>query len=172
MNDLAAILRLTLLLALTLSANSQQLATGSVLVATPNSHDPDFARSVIVLIHYDSESAIGLMLNKPTSVPISEVLPEAKGQSVTVYAGGPIAIGVRGLVRSKSQPCFTVISDKLRLLKMIASGAPPTSFRVYAGYTGWTAKQLQSEVARGLWRVLPGNAAVLWQRLTPPRPIR
>ena len=70
------------------SANSQQLATGSLLVATPKSRDPDFARTVVLLIHYDSEAAIGLMLNRPTSVPVSEVLPEAKGGSVTVYAGG------------------------------------------------------------------------------------
>jgi putative transcriptional regulator len=170
---LLRLLRLQLLpFALAVSSNCQQLTTGNLLEATARSHDPDFASTVILLIHYDSEAAIGLILNKKMPVPVSEVLLEAKGQSATVYAGGPIAIGVRGLVRSRSQPFFTVISDKPQLLKMIASGAPPTSFRVYAGYTGWTARQLQSEVARGLWRVLPPNARMLWQRLTLPRPIR
>ncbi len=75
------ILRMSLVLVLAGSANSQPLAAGKLLVATAKSHDPDFARSVILLIHYDSESAIGLMLNKPTTVPISEILPEAKGKS-------------------------------------------------------------------------------------------
>ncbi len=159
------ILRMTLVLALAGSANSQPLAAGKLLVATAKSRDPDFARSVVLLIHYDSESAIGLMLNKPTTVPLSEVLPEATGKSVTVYAGGPVSVGVRALLRSKAPPFFSVITNKTQLLKLISGGAPPSSFRIYAGYTGWTARQLQSEVARGLWQVMPANRGMLWPRL-------
>jgi putative transcriptional regulator len=180
MNNFGSILRLTLLLALAGFANPQQLTTGNLLVATAKSHDPDFERSVVLLIGYDPESAIGLMLNKSTTVPISDVLPEVKGRPVTVYTGGPVTIGVRGLLRSTSPPFFSVISNKPQLLSLVSSGAPPSSFRVYAGYTGWTAQQLQSEVARGLWKVLSPNASTLfdshphtlWQRLTLPRPIR
>ena len=173
------ILRLPLLLALlALSANPQPLATGNLLVATAKSYDPDFAGSVVLLIRYDRESAIGLMLNKPTLVPIGEVLPDVKGKSVRVFAGGPVTIGVRGLLESKAPPFFDVVSNKIELLRTIASGKPP--LRVYAGYTGWTAPQLQSEVARGLWKVLPASAGAvfdphpetLWRRLTLPRPIR
>ena len=141
------------------------------MVATSKSHDPDFAGTVVLLIRYDPESAIGLMLNKPTLVPIGEVLPDLKGKSVTVFAGGPVTIGVRGLLRSKAPPFFTVLSKKTELLRIIASGKP--ALRVYAGYTGWTAQQLQSEVARGLWKVLPANIGAvfdprpetLWRRL-------
>jgi len=166
-------MRLALLLAVALSANSQVLATGKLLVATAKSHDPDFARSVVLLIHYDSESAVGLMLNKSTTVPLSEVLPEAKGKPVTVYAGGPVSIGVRALVRTNSAPFFAVVADKAGLLKLLSGSAP---FRVYAGYTGWTARQLQSEVSRGLWKVLPANTSAvfdphrekLWRRLSGP----
>jgi putative transcriptional regulator len=163
------ILRLSLVLALAGSASAQQLAPGKLLMATAKSRDPDFARSVILLIHYDSESAIGLMLDKPATVPISDILPEAKGKSVMVYAGGPVAIGVRGLLRSNSPPFFSVISNRPRLLKLIFGGAPASSFRIYAGYTGWTAPQLQSEVARGLWKVLPADPRTVWPRLTPSR---
>lgn len=164
---------LPLFLALALSSNCQPIATGSLLVGTAKSADPDFARSVVLLIHYDSASALGLMLNKPTSVPVTDVLAEATGQSATVYAGGPIMIGVRGLLRSKSPPYFSVISNKSQLLRLISQSAPPSSFRIYAGYVGWTAAQLQSEIARGLWKVLPANAGTvfdphpntLWQNL-------
>ena len=156
-------------------ATPRPLATGTLLVATEKSNDPDFTRSVILLTHYDPESAIGLMLTKPTSVPASEILPDAKNQSVTVYAGGPVTIGVRGLIPSKTPPYFTVVSNRTELLRLNSSGVP-----LFAGYTGWTAQQLQSEVARGLWKVLPFNAATvfdphpdtLWQRLTPARAIR
>lgn len=143
-----------------------RLEAGSILVATTKSHDPDFARSVVVVIRYDSESAIGLLLNKPTNVPLSEVLPEAKDKQVMVYAGGPVAIGVRGLLRTKSAPFFTVVTSKRELV----SRSP----RIYAGYTGWTASQLQNEVTRGLWTVLPASSSIifdphpetLWQRLS------
>ncbi len=171
-------MRLPLLALLALSANPQPLAIGNLLVATAKSHDPDLAGSVVLLIRSDSESTMGLMLNKPTSVPIGEVLPDANDKSVTVYAGGPVTIGVRGLLGSKDPPFFTVVSNKAELLRIIAGGRP--AFRVYAGYTGWTAPQLQSEVARGLWKVLPASAGALfdphpktlWRRLTLPRPIR
>lgn len=120
---------------------------------------------------------MGLILNKPTGVPITDVLAEAKDKSVTVYAGGPIAIGVRGLVRTKSPPFFSVITNREELLRLIGSGAPPGSFRVFAGYVGWTTPQLQSEVSRGLWLVLPPDVARLWGAsgwpgLTRSRPIR
>ncbi len=139
------------------------------MLATAKSHDPDLADSVVLLIRYDSESAIGLMLNKLTRVPIGEVLPDLKGKSITVFAGGPVTIGVRGLLRSQAPPFFSVVSNKAELLGMLET----KPVRIYAGYTGWTAQQLQSEVERGLWKVLPANIGAvfdphpetLWQRL-------
>jgi putative transcriptional regulator len=175
----ALICAFPLLLALASSA-SAQLATGNLLIATAKSHDPDFAHSVILLILYDSESAIGLMLNKPTSLPITEILPEAKSKSIAIYAGGPIPIGVRGLLRSKTLPFFSVISSRSELLGLISGSPTPDVFRIYAGYVGWTSAQLQNEVARGLWKVLPASTAELfdphpanlWYRLTRSGPIR
>jgi putative transcriptional regulator len=153
-----------LTIAVGICAQGADLATGVVLVATAKSKDPDFARSAVVLIHYDSESAMGLMLNKPAGVPISEVLPGAKGKPAVIFGGGPVSIGVRGLVRTESPPFFRVITNKAELLRRIASGEPSSTFRIYAGYTGWTTRQLQSEVARGLWKVLPADLGTLWQR--------
>jgi putative transcriptional regulator len=139
---------------------AQPLVIGTLLVATAQSHDPDFARTVVVLIRYDAKSAMGLMLNKATSVAITEVLPDVKGKSITVFAGGPVSIGVRGILRSKASPYFAVVSNKPELLSILERGSPP--IRVYAGYAGWTAEQLGSEVARGLWKVLPPNAELLF----------
>jgi putative transcriptional regulator len=128
-----------------------------VLVAPEKSHDPDFAHSVVVLIKSNAEAAVGLMLNKPTEIPIGDLLPEAKGRRIVVYAGGPVTIGVRGLVRTKSAPYFRLVTNRSELLALIARGAPPSEFRLFAGYVGWTASQLQSEVERGLWKVLSAN---------------
>lgn len=141
------------------------LGAGAVLVATEKSHDADFAQSVVVLTQFDRESAVGLMVNKPTDISIVELLPEAKGRRVVVYAGGPLAIGLRGLVRTKSAPYFRVVTDKAELLRLIGRGMPASEFRVYAGYVGWTARQLRSEVERGLWRVKAADGRQLFDEV-------
>jgi len=104
------------------------------------------------------------MLNKPTKIPITDLLPEAKGKAI-VYAGGPVTIGVRGLVRTKSAPYFRVATNRAELLALIARGAPPAEFRIYAGYVGWTASQLHSEVSRGLWQQRAPDAHVIFSSL-------
>ena len=138
-------------------------------------------RSVILLIHCDRDGAIGLMLNRPSKVPLADVMPELKNAKVPVFAGGPVTIGVRALLKSAAKPDqaaklfadVSAISTKSVLEKLIAAQTPASMFRVYAGYTGWTLGQLQDEVDRGLWLVLPGDADVvfdpspekLWDRL-------
>ena len=151
-----------------------QLATGKLLVATPKSQDADFARSVILLIRFDAQSAVGLMLNRPTDIPVAEVLPDLKGSPsarIRVFAGGPLMTGVRALVRSRKD--VAVLANQALRAKLMAGGTQASTFRVYAGYTGWTAAQLQGEVERGLWRVLPADPGAvfdphpetLWSRL-------
>jgi putative transcriptional regulator len=150
------------LLAGACAACGADLRVGAVLVATEKSHDPDFARSSVVLIQYDAESAMGLIIGKATDVPVSDLLPEAKRGQVTIYAGGPLAIGVRGLVRTKSAPYFRVVTKKAELLKLIERGTPASDFRIYAGYVGWTAQQLWSEIDRGLWKVEAADARAIF----------
>lgn len=150
--------------------HSEELGAGNLLVASVKSHDQDLARTVILLIHYDQQGAIGLIVNRRSNVPLSEVFPEMKAGSITVYAGGPVTIGIRALLRSRSKPeqavhvfaDVSVISNKPLLEKLVAAGTPSSSFRVYAGYTGWSAEQLKSEIALGLWHVLPGDAGAVF----------
>jgi putative transcriptional regulator len=152
-----------------------QLAAGKLLVATPKSQDRDFARTVILLIRFDPQSAVGLILNRPTDIPVAEALPDLKGArsaQLRVFAGGPILTGVRALFRSRED--VSVLANQALRAKLIAGDTPASTFRVYAGYTGWTAGQLKSEVERGLWRVLASDPAVvfdphpetLWPRLS------
>jgi putative transcriptional regulator len=167
--------RCLLAIALAAPVPSQELAAGKLLVATEKSRDADFARSVIFLIQFDRQAALGVMVNRRSSVPVSEVFPDLKsapGGSDPVYTGGPVTVGIRALLRSPSGD-VSVISTRTSLAKLAASGKPSSVFRVYAGYTGWTAAQLQDELARGLWRILPGDAnavfdahpETLWRRL-------
>ena len=120
------------------------------------------------------------MLNKATEIAITDLLPEAKGHRIVVYAGGPVTIGVRGLVRTKSVPYFRVVTNRSELITLIARGTPPSEFRIYAGYVGWTREQLRSEVQRGLWKVEPAAGSRIFVKAAqspadsaiPPNPTR
>jgi putative transcriptional regulator len=169
-----------LLLAGTLAC-SQGLSVGKILVASRQSHDADFAQAVILLVRQDSQATIGLFVNRPLNVPLTEVYPELQHEQLKLYAGGPLTVGIRALYRSRTRPAGTspilddvsMISNKTLLGKMVEAGTPSSVFRVYAGYTGWSPGQLRDEIARGLWQVVAGDAGVvfdphpetMWSRL-------
>jgi putative transcriptional regulator len=162
-------------------ACAEDISVGRILVASRKSHDADFAQTVILLVRHDHQATLGLFLNRPLNIPVSEVYPELKGRQLKLYAGGPLTIGIRALYRSRMNPPeaasifadVSMISTKTLLAKMVESGTPSSVFRVYAGYTGWSPGQLSNEVARGLWHVVAGDAGVvfdphsetLWARL-------
>jgi len=135
--------------------------TGKLLVATNKSHDPELGRTVILLIHDDANGAIGLVLNRPVA-----------GSKPPMWSGGPIPLEVRTLVRSRVPPrdAEHIFGDVYLLRKEPASNQ---AARVYAGYAGWAPHQLNDEIVRGLWKILPGDAkavfdpnpATLWSRL-------
>jgi putative transcriptional regulator len=149
---------------------TQDISVGKILVASRKSHDADFAGTVILLVRHDRQASIGLFLNRPLSIPLSEVYPELKGAQLKLYAGGPLTVGIRALYRSRAKPvgAATVLADvfmistKTLLGKMVADEMSSSVFRVYAGYTGWSPGQLQDEVARGLWHIFAGDAGVVF----------
>jgi putative transcriptional regulator len=159
----------------------QGLTVGKILVASRQSHDADFAQTVVLIIRHDRQATIGLFVNRPLTLPLTEVYPELKQGQLKLYAGGPLTVGIRALYRSRTRPAGTspilddvfMISTKTLLSKMVADGTPSSVFRVYAGYTGWSPGQVRDEIARGLWQVVAGAAGVvfdphpetLWQRL-------
>jgi putative transcriptional regulator len=157
---------------------------GAVLVATEASHDTDFARTVVLVLDHDAHRATGLVLNRPVKISLAEVFPELKAGPAlgqTAWAGGPVLLGVNALLRARSPragldrvlPGVYLIADKRRIRAEIVAGTPAASFRVYLGVCGWGAGQLESEIKRGLWRIVPGSADpvfdakpdTLWERL-------
>src|SRR5579862_517125 len=94
----------------TLPAQTQRveaLAAGKVLVMERDARDPNFAQSVILLVHYDTDGVVGLMLNRAADVPLSRLreLEGARQRADPAYAGGPVEVGVvTALVRASSAP--------------------------------------------------------------------
>jgi putative transcriptional regulator len=153
------------------AAAADSVAAGKLLVATTQSHDPELARSVVLLVHLDEQGGIGLIVNRRADVPLSRLLPgvSQKAASVPVYFGGPVPIGARALYRSprKLNNALRIFGNvyliaDLPILQTMAGSTKPDVFRIYAGYTGWSAGQVRNEIQRGLWRVLPGDARVVF----------
>ena len=151
------------------SRNPKDLGPGKLLVASRELGDPNFAETVILLVHYDTDSVVGLMLNRRTHLPISRVLAElkpAKDLADPVYLGGPVETPtVFALLRSpdKLEGAEHVfgdvywISTKTTLEKIVSSHPDPAIFHVYLGYAGWTTDQLKTEVRLGGWFIFQAD---------------
>jgi putative transcriptional regulator len=152
------------------AAPADVLSAGRILVATTGSSDPDFARSVVLLIHSDARGAIGILLNRPTEVPLSKVYPSLAATRHMAWFGGPVAIGARALVKSPAaRPGLARVfgdvwttADSAVIVKLAGTGMSADVFRVYAGYAGWSAGELRNEVRAGLWKVVPGDARIVF----------
>ncbi len=162
-----------------------ELAGGRLLIATRQLTGPFFAQSVVLLLDYDSDGAVGLVLNHPTNVPLPELLPEVSklgDRRDPVFLGGPVdARRMVFLVRADAPPADSrhVVADvhatgSAEVLRgVIENDTPADRFRAYVGYAGWASGQLDAEVARGDWYIEEAAPSVifddsvgdLWRRL-------
>lgn len=148
-------------------------AAGRLLVATPLLGDPNFHRTVVLLLQHDEDDgSLGLVLDRETSTAVGEVLPGwgrlAAGRGL-VHEGGPVqpeaAICLGRLEQGASTGSFSELEGSPGLgtvdLDSDPDALPLDAVRVFAGYAGWGAGQLASEVDEGAWWVLeslPGDA--------------
>ena len=156
------------------SSNASNLGVGKLLVASRNLGDPQFAKTVILLVRYDAQGVLGIILNRRTHVPLSralENLKAAKDRSDPVYLGGPVEMpAVFALFHSPSKldgaehvfdGVYLIIAKAL--LEQTISGRPePGVFHVYLGYAGWSQEQLQQEVGLGAWFIFPAEPSTVF----------
>ena len=156
------------------SQNAKDLGAAKLLVASRDLGDPNFAETVVLLVHYDAEGVVGLILNRRSHVPLSRVLEgvkAAQGRSDPVYLGGPVETGaVLALLRSPSKlegadHVFSgvyLISTKTLFEQTISTRPDPGAFHVYLGYAGWSNDQLRKEVELGAWFIFPADARTVF----------
>lgn len=133
--------------------------TGQLLIATPMLGDPNFLRTVILLVDHDDHGAIGVVLNRPTEIPVVDEVPRL-ALSVTeparVFGGGPVQDEV-------TMALSAARGDGLCSWTVVDSDDPPDlpePVRVFRGYAGWGPGQLEGEIAEGAWwtaRPRPGD---------------
>jgi putative AlgH/UPF0301 family transcriptional regulator len=154
--------------------NAKDLGAGKLLVASRGLTDPNFAKTVILLVHYDAEGVVGLMLNRRTDVPLSRVLEglkAAKDRSDPVYLGGPVETpAVFALLQSPAKlegaehifGSVYLISTKTLFEQTVSKQPDPGAFHVYLGYAGWNTSQLRKEVELGAWFIFQGDAKTVF----------
>jgi putative transcriptional regulator len=159
-------------------------AAGKILVASEKLGDPNFDHSVILLIESDAEKgSLGLVINRQSDIQIAGIFPDSKNATKDpVYFGGPVQItGVQALLRmiEKTDQARQVVGDvyvtgtKELIEKSIDSRADASKFRLYLGYAGWAAGQLEAEMRVGAWTLMNGSSKIvfdaqpdsLWERL-------
>jgi putative transcriptional regulator len=159
-------------------------ASGKLLVATGEVQGELFANTVVLLLHYDETGAFGLVVNRPTDVQPVEVLGDDEAIADyrgTLFWGGPVHMdSLRALQRTDSpHDEAEKIIESVYLVsyeEALEEGpADASRLRLFIGYAGWAPGQLDSEMARGSWRVLPASSELvfdtdpqtLWKRLAP-----
>jgi putative transcriptional regulator len=151
-------------------------ARGKFLVASPDLADPRFQETVVLLLDYSAEGAAGIIINRPSKVPIAELLPSVPGlkeRDDVVYYGGPVeGQRVLMLIRSKEKPEDSgrvfgnvyVSASMVTLERMIGSHKTAKELRMYAGYAGWMAGQLDWELSRGDWLIVGADAFSIFEK--------
>ena len=167
--------------------SAQTISNGTLLVASPQLTDVNFARSVVLVLQNDDNGAVGVVLNRPTTLVPATVFPELTegigSYDGHLFRGGPIAPSrliylVRGLAAATvSGPevldkVFLSIDDG-SLPDMVRLADGTDELRLYAGHAAWVPGQLQAEVNAGGWQILAATPEIvfdedpgsLWQKL-------
>ena len=133
---------------------------GQLLVAAPILSDPNFSRTVVLVAEHGEEGAMGLVLNRPTETSVDDAVPELAaiaGEGQPLYVGGPVSTDSVLAVAELDDP------DDASDLLFGAVGfvqEPDVAVvrgRVFVGYAGWSAGQLESELEEESWLVLPAE---------------
>lgn len=157
---------------------SGEFLTNQFLVAMPGMSDPNFAQTVTLVCEHSSQGALGIVINRPLSMTLGEVLEQlGLDPSSSRLAGNPVLQGGpvqtdRGFVLHSPGPRWDStlpVSERLHLttsrdvLDALARGEGPAEAVVALGYAGWDAGQLEAEMAQNAWLTVPADERLLFE---------
>ena len=147
------------------------LVDGVLLVASPELRDPNFSRTVVLVLRHDDSGTLGVVINRQTSLAPGTVFPELTENlgtyAGTLYRGGPVDAArvlflVRGLAAAVvngpelvDKVFLSTDADALPDIVRLAEG--PANLRLFAGHAAWGAGQLEGEIRAGGWTVVAGT---------------
>ncbi len=137
---------------------------GKLVVASPALTDPNFNRTVVFIIRHDEEGAFGLVINRPLDeVFVQDHLPEWSTRAAhppVVFRGGPVDPSVAfalGRFPENAVPPDESLLPGVAVVDLGAAESPPESLealRIFSGYAGWGAGQLEGELKESAWFVV------------------
>ncbi len=160
----------------------EPMLVGRLLVAAPPLHDPNFFRTVVLLLDHDDHGALGLVLNRPGELVASDVVPRLAPlleEDALLYVGGPVQQdGVIGLAEYRD-PAALGAAPVVGPVGVLDADLDPDELteavarvRAFQGYAGWGPGQLEAELAEEAWILAPAHASdafddapgTLWRR--------
>jgi len=141
---------------------------GRLLIALPMLADPNFDRTIVLMIEDSEEGSAGLVLNRPSELAVTEALPdfgERVAAPAVVFVGGPVsqntAIGLARSADTEGAEGWQQVMGDVGTFNMAAAEVGPpegiTDLRVFAGYAGWGPGQLEGEISAGAWLVVDAD---------------
>ncbi|MCS7100618.1 MAG: YqgE/AlgH family protein [Burkholderiaceae bacterium] len=147
------------------------------LIAMPNMVDPNFAGTVVYICEHNANTALGLVINRPTDLTLGYLFEKlelsvqsAPWKDEPVYFGGPVQTE-RGFVLHQPQGNYgsslpvaedIALTTSKDVLEALAEGKGPRRLLVTLGYAGWGAGQLENEIAQNAWLTVPADPAVIF----------
>jgi putative transcriptional regulator len=151
--------------------------TNHFLIAMPAMADPHFAHTLTYVCEHNQDGALGIVVNKPTDMTLSALfeqidvpLSDAELKATPVHFGGPVQVD-RGFVLHRplgNWQSTLAIDDEVGLttskdvLEAVARGEGPKDVIVSLGYAGWSAGQLEQEIAQNAWLTVAADPTVLF----------
>ena len=136
---------------------------GQLLVAAPNLQDPNFFKSVVLLVQHNDDGALGVILNRPLEASIEEVWSQVSEEPCnaegSLHQGGPcpgpLMVVHTDATVSETEICGGVYfsTDKESIEQLVSRCAGPLKF--FVNYAGWGPGQLEGEIAGGGWLATP-----------------
>jgi putative transcriptional regulator len=140
-------------------------ARGQLLIAGPSLLDPNFWRTVVLVIEHTDEGALGIVLNRPSETSVGEAVPQLEsliGLGEQLYIGGPVqpaSVIVLGEFEDPGDAALLAFDD----VGVLGAGSAPDasvvlrSGRAFVGHAGWGPSQLDDEIELGDWILEPAR---------------
>jgi putative transcriptional regulator len=160
-----------------MAKSSPKSLTGQFLISAKHLRDPNFYKSVVLMVDHNKDGAMGLVVNKPSIVTVTRALKghfDLPDTGQVIYSGGPVEKAALFILHDSEEFDGTespvvpglYVGNKPsvfeEIVKAVAEGSTQLKFRIFAGCAGWSSGQLEGEISRGDWLTIPATTEVLF----------
>ena len=140
---------------------------GRIIISEPFLHGELFSRSAVLLVEYSSQGAVGFILNKPFESDLNDLFSMPLGYTPELFTGGPVSpdnlfyvhtLGAQleGSIQIKDQLSWGGDFEALKFA-LVTGTVKPEQVKFFVGYSGWSAGQLEQEIAENSWLVVESD---------------